>query len=201
MRMSRRRLGATNTFDLMTRSKLRRRILCSITQPMTAAQLARFSSTSLDFSAKCLRYLKTSRCFRCLNPESNVSRLYWLTSLGKRVQEILYQEMKLPPPSRFCPTIDWKVYGKVCFSHRSMVVQVLTQPMTAVAIRRKAYRTFGSIRLSTNNARDVLRFLVRLHIAELVEEEHFKKLHYRLTRIGLQFQKLLLRVRRPVVQR
>lgn len=174
-------------------SKLRQRVCLAITQPMTATQLSERLGKSLAKCGKALLGLKSHKIMKCLNPAAHRNRMFWLTTMGKKLRRHLGAKV-----SCRCdyPHIEWKSYATVCFSQRSQVIQTLAFPMQPAEIKRKAARRFSGCRMSANNVRDVIRYLKKKRIVRPVMLR--KKAHprYALTKIGLQMRRLLLRVRR-----
>lgn len=170
-------------------------------QPMTVAQLARNVAMTLNGSCECLRQLRDPGYVKCLNPDAMIGRVYWLTSQGMDIQELIYRERNIPMPERFFPLVDWNLYGRVCSTHRSIVIQALSQPMQPATIKRKAYASDRSIRMSANNTRDVVRFLLKCLVVERVHRKRSAHPLYQLTALGLQYRTLLHRARQSTWQR
>lgn len=169
--------------------KSRLRVFQAITQPATATQLSRKLRLSLDRCNNALLVLQTHKLLRCLNPTATRSHLFWFTKTGKDVQQDLSQGAC---PSHDYPEIDWGLYASVCFSQRSEVIKNLTYPMQPSQIKRRATFQNPGLRMSSNNARDVIQYLKRHGVVRPVELR--KKAHpgYELTEIGLQIRRLLL---------
>jgi DNA-binding HxlR family transcriptional regulator len=171
--------------------KLRRNICLAVKQPMTAMQLSGRLGRPLGRCCKALRGLRVHRIVRCLNPGALRNRVFWFTPLGKRLRRHLGSAE--PFSGKFSCT-DWKLYAKLCFSHRSRVIQALTSPMQPSKIKRKAAQLFPGLRMSANNVRDVIRYLVAHGIVRPVQLK--KRMHpgYELTEVGQKMRRLLLRV-------
>jgi hypothetical protein len=167
----------------------RQGVLRAITQPITATQLSRKLRLSFDRCNNSLLTLQTHNLVRCLNPTATRNHLFWLTQAGKDAQRDLGQGSC---PSHDYPDIDWGQYASVCFSQRSEVIKHLTYPMQPSQIKRRATFHAPGLRISSNNARDVVRYLKRHGIVRPVKLK--KKAHpsYELTEIGLQMRRLLL---------
>lgn len=171
--------------------RLRQRICRLVTQPMTAGQLSGRLGRSLARCCKALRGLKSHKIVRCLNPAALRNRVFWFTPLGKKLRGHLGEQEHSPCD---LPRVDWKLYAKVCFSHRSRIIQALTSPMQPSKIKRKAALLFPGLRMSANNVRDVIRYLVAHGIVRPVKVK--KRVHpaYELTEVGQQMRRLLLQV-------
>ena len=171
--------------------RLRQGICRSVTQPMTAMQLSKRLGRPLGRCCKALRGLRSHKIMRCLNPAAKRSRVFWFTPLGKRLRQHLGGAE--PICGKFSHT-DWKLYAKLCFNHRSRVIQTLTSPMQPAKIKRKAAQLFPGLRMSANNVRDVIRYLVAQGIVRPVKQK--KRVHpaYELTELGQRMRRLFLRV-------
>lgn len=170
-------------------NKRRQDVLRAITQPITATQLAGKLRLSFDQCSNVLLTLQKHGVVRCLNPTAMRSHLFWLTRAGKDAQRDLSQGAC---PSHDYPEIDWGLYASVCFSQRSEVIKNLTYPMQPSQIKRRATFQTPGLRMSSNNARDVIQYLKRHGVVRPVELK--KKAHpgYELTEISLQMRRLLL---------
>jgi len=167
----------------------------TIKQPLTGKQIGRRTVMPIDSCSYVVAKLVTKGLLICLNPEARNSRLYWLTDLGVLCQKRLHQDFALAYEEYDLPSIDWSVYGWVCFNHRAAVVQVLTKPMQPSEMKRKLRQIGSDVRISANNIRDIIRLFHEKQIVRKVPIR--KKAHprYELTDQGLQIQKLLNRAR------
>lgn len=172
-------------------SELERSILLRLTQPVTSTQLARRLGISLDRCSNVLAGLLGKRLIRCLNPAATRSRLYWLTKSGRKCQREMDSQRTVISD---IPDIDWKLYGTICFSHRSEVIRTLTAPMQPAQIKRRAAFRKPGLRMSANNVRDVIHYLKTHGVVRPIPIK--KRAHpcYELTEIGQHFQRLLLQV-------
>ena len=169
-----------------------KRIFLRLSQPTTAIQLSHQMGIPSDQCSYLLARMAALKLMRCLNPYSRRSRLYWFTRLGKAWQRRLRHLDRLPPIQHDFPDLDWSLYGDVCYSHRATVVKTLGDPMQPAQIKRRALQRDATIRMSANNARDVVRFLYSHGVIEpvMIRKKAFPR--YRLTEIGKHFQRLLL---------
>ncbi len=124
----------------------------------------------------------------CLNPQARRSRLYWVTAGGAAHSK------------RFCaarcdhqPSIDWDLYGWVCYSHRAAILKALVRPLQPCEIKRKARSDNPSLRMSANNVRDVIRLFVGKGIVRCVPGKRRAHPRYELTALGDTLRTLLLR--------
>ena len=166
----------------------RRRVLTCLIQPMTATQLSRLTGLDLDHTMFVVRRLVKVQFLTCLNPQARRSRLYWLTGRGAAYCR------------RFCsgrcdhqPSIDWDLYGWVCYSHRAAILKTLAGPLQPCEIKRKARFDNPSLRMSANNVRDVIRLFVGKDIVRTVPGKRRAHPRYELTTLGDTLRSLLLR--------
>lgn len=150
---------------------------------------------SLKRCSESVRQLRTEGHVTCLNPRASSGRVHWLTCSGIHHQTSLCRIMDVDPPVHFLPEVDWALYGSICFSHRSMVVRHLQGPMQAVQIKRRAYFHDPSMRMSANNARDVIRYLLSKGIIERVPVRGRRHPCYDFTPAGKPYQLLLAKAR------
>ncbi|TWU21301.1 hypothetical protein [Bythopirellula polymerisocia] len=165
-------------------------VLSILTQPVTATQLARQLRIPLDRCSNVLSGLCSQGLICCVNPEATRSRLFWLSESGRKYKNA--QEAH-PVGTTDMQSIDWRLYGTVCFSHRSEVIRTLSEPLQPAQIKRRAAFRKPGLRMSANNVRDVIRYL-KSH--GVVRPVHLKKrAHplYELTELGHHFQRLLLK--------
>lgn len=124
--------------------------------------------------------------------------MYWLTPLGIACQEQLRKLQGLPPLAHAFSDIDWKLYGSLCFSHRSAIIKALSEPLQPAAIKRKARSQNPNIKMSANNVRDAIKPFVKNGVLQQIQVK--KKMHprYELTALGKKFQRLLRDADTPV---
>lgn len=184
-------MGTTDCHSAGITSALEREILLRMAQPMTATQLAGRLSQSLDACSGALRTLQQRNLIRCLNPQANKSRLYWWTPSGLEQQAELAGSSL---PAHDLPDLDWSLYGSICFRQRSEVIRTLSTPMLPAKIKRLASFRKSALKLSSNNVRDVLRYLEQHGIVRRIPLPKKKHPGYELTPVGEHFRRLLLRV-------
>ncbi len=166
----------------------RRRVLTCLIQPMTATQLSRLTGLDLDPTMKVVRRLVKLQFLRCLNPQARRSRLYWLTT-----RRAAYSERFGSARCDHQPSIDWDLYGWVCYSHRAAILKALTHPLQPCEIKRKARFDNPALRMSANNVRDVIRLFVVKGIVRSVRGKRRAHTRYELTTLGDALRTLLLR--------
>lgn len=167
----------------------RRRVLTCLIQPMTATQLSRLTGLDLDHTMFAVRGLVKLQFLRCLNPQARRSRLYWLTA-----RRAAYSERFGSARCDHQPSIDWDLYGWVCYSHRAAILKALAGPLQPCEIKRKARFDNPSLRMSANNVRDVIRLFVVKGIVRSVRGKRRAHTRYELTALGDALRTLLLRV-------
>ena len=158
---------------------------------MTATQLAHQLDVNASTCMSILSERQAHGLLVCLNPSARKSRLYWLTASGVRMQSELRVRAGLAPLAHDAPEIDWSLYGFVCFSHRAAILSVLTEPLQAATIKRRARTRQPGIRLSANNVRDAMRLLVAGGIVRRVCVRKKKHAHYELAEACRGFPRLL----------
>lgn len=181
----------SETYEWVIQDENRKRMLISIQQPMTAKQLSRQTAISKEMCSYLLGKFAALQLCVCLNPIAGNSRLYWMTDIGKEIQGKLQKEMNLPQKDIGFDSVNWNLYGWVCFSHRSIVLRALIEPMQPSEIRHRIRYRFPFAKITANNVRDIIRLFEKKAIVRKVFVK--KKVHprYELTEAGLQFQKLL----------
>ncbi len=155
---------------------------------MTATQLSRLTGSDLNRTMFVVRGLIKLQFLRCLNPQARRSRLYWLTGRGAAYCW------------RVClgrcddqPSIDWDLYGWVCYSHRAAILKALAGPLQSCEIKRKARFANPGLKMSANNVRDVIRLFVGKNIVRTVLGKRRAHPRYELTSLGDTLRSLLLR--------
>jgi len=181
----------SEAYRYVIQSDRRHRILHSITQPLTAKQLAKRTGLNRDSCCEVLSQLRSARLVVCLNEKARQSRLYAPTILGFRTQRRFRAEDNLPSPEFFKPVCDWNLYGRLCHRHRSAVLLAMTEPLQPSIIKRHARSRDSEVRMSANNVRDVMRLLVAWGVARPVQIRRRAHLRYELTEQGRVFQELL----------
>ena len=164
----------------------------TIKQPLTGKQIGRRTGIPTDTCSYVVAKLVNRGLLTCLNPEARNSRLYWLTDLGMQCRKRLHHDLTLAYEACDLPSIDWSLYGWICFSHRSIVMKTLTEPMQPSEIKRVIRKKKTGMKISANNIRDVVRLLLEKGIVQKVFAR--KKAHprYELTDSGNQFRELLV---------
>lgn len=170
-----------------------------VVQPLTVQQIARKLRVPLKCCSEVTASLRNRGHLACLNPDALCSRVYWLTPLGVEVQAFFFRARCVSTPQHFVPDADWKLYGRVCFSHRTTVVRTLRRPMRPARIKREARSRDPGLRMSANNVRDVIGFLKTHGVVEPVHRSRQTHPEYQLTAQGRVFQDLLERARQGVL--
>lgn len=141
-----------------------------------------------------LRKMTERGVLMCLTPTMRHSRVYWLTTRGERIQRELRRYADLRLLEHDVPAVDWTQYAFTCFSHRMVILSVLTEPLTPALIKRRARRRYPWIRMSASNVREAVIRLKQRAIVEsllLPKERHPR---YVLTPMCHDFPRLLQRV-------
>lgn len=160
---------------------------------MTAIQLSRRLDLKRYSCMSALRELAQRGLMTCLNPTARQSRLYWLTEAGVRAQNRLRREAGAAGLVHDLPDVNWEQYGFVCYSHRAAIVCVLSEPLQAATIKRRARRRWSSLRMSANNVRDAVKLLRTAGIVRAVRVRRRKHPRYELVEDCRGFPRLLAR--------
>ena len=178
-------------------SEKRRLILANLSQPLTATQAASRTGIGRDSCLHHLWSLTLRRILRCLNTDTRYSRLYWLTGLGRTCQRRIRKDAGQGSWVHRYPKIPWDLYSSVCYRHRSAVVEAMRGQMQAAVIKRRALSRDSTLRMSANNVRYVMKYLVETEVVQKIQVKKKKHPRFELTDLGLEFQRLLLGVRVP----
>jgi predicted transcriptional regulator len=180
----------SNINEWTAKEENRRRILISMKQPLTAKQISRITRINLDTCSYVLGRFASKGLSVCLNPAARNSRLYWLTDLGRTCQELNLPEQT--EKAYGLPSVNWELYGWVCFSHRTAVIRTMTGPMQPSEVKRILRVHRPNIRISANNIRDVMKLLLEKGLVQKVFVRKKAQPRYELTDSGNQFRQLLM---------
>ncbi len=172
-------------------SPRRTAMVVGLEQPLTAMQASRRLGTDPHATSFLFWELAARGVTACVNPSATTNRLHWLTEVGLTCRDRIRSGLSLPPLPQRLPDVPWSLYAELLFRHRSAVVLALTEPMRPSHIRRRAMLRDGGLRMSANNTRDVVRFLVENKVAQPVPVD--RQLHpwYELTELGARCRQLL----------
>jgi len=182
----------SNVYEWIKKQESRGETLMAMNQPLTAKQIARKTGIPMDTCSYTIAKLTARGLLTCLNPKAMNSRLYWITELGRQCRKQLYQDKNLPYKEYDLPSVNWPLYGWLCYSHRAAVIRFLTEPMQPSAIKRTLRIYKPNVKISANNIRDVVRLLLEKGIVQKVFVR--KKAHprYELTEVGHKLRQLLI---------
>ena len=183
-------MQSNETIFWLQQGEERLRVLMALFQPTTAQQLASRLGKSLRSISEHIRQLRVYRVLTCLNPTAHQSRLYWLTDEGKSCRDLLAGIYNTDIPSAF-PTVDWDVYGDLCFRHRHAVLLALKGRMRPPQVKKSALAHNSRLRMSIDNCREVLYWMRNRGVVKAVRPraEYFP--YYELTGVGRSCQSLL----------
>ena len=88
--------------------------------------------------------------------------------------------------------VDWNLYGKVCYRQREAVLRALVRAMQPIEIKRRAKSQNSQLKMSANNARDVIQYFLDEGIVRKLEIGGRTYPLYEPTEVGRKFQFLLL---------
>ncbi|HYE03141.1 MAG TPA: hypothetical protein VD963_07890 [Phycisphaerales bacterium] len=185
-------MSVEEVYAWVAASQRRVRVLWQMVQPLTAGQIARRVGLALASCSYVLWEFSMNDVASCLNGSSKRNRVYWLTPTGVQCQARLFAAHKVPLPAHDFPSVDWNLYGDMCFRHRSAMIRSLAEPLQPSEARRRARQHNPGLRMSGNNARDVVRSLLRSDLVEPVEVPGQRHRRYVLSDAGRQFRQLLL---------
>jgi hypothetical protein len=176
----------------IARSARRERIVARLHQPLTVAQLARREGLGPRQAEHSFRDLAAHGIVECLNPTACKSRVYWLTPPGRRCQERTRRRMGLPPMHHDFPVVDWDLYGSILYRHRTAIIKAISRPMQPSAVKRRARRDDQALRMSANNARDVIKLFLKRGLVRAVRIPRQRHPRYQLTDPGNALRELIL---------
>ena len=188
----------SEAYQYIQQSQRRKLVLAALTQPMTANQLARRTNLSRAVCSQVQVELVIHDLVTCLNPLARRSRLYWLTDLGKQVQSRNCSDRIPSSTQQFVSSVDWALYGQMCFTHRAAVVRALNEPLQPAAIKRRARARQPQLRISANNVRDIIRLLAAWGVVHPVHVRRKAHPRYELTDTGKAIKQLLDRAEVPL---
>ncbi len=185
-----------NVYKWIIKEEERKKIVLSIRQPLTAKQISRKTRINVGTCSYLLSKFAARGITVCLNPDARSSRLYWVTDMGRKCQKHLGPD--LPELTRDLPSVNWELYGWICFNHRGAIIRILTEPMQPSEIKRKLRQIGSDVRISANNIRDIVRLFLQKGIVQKVFAR--KKAHprYKLTELGTKLQELLRQAEMPL---
>lgn len=185
-------MADTQVYPWIIQQDRRKKILIAMRQPSTAKQIARNTGIPVDTCSYLLIIFTAKGLLKCLNPQARSSRLYGLTTLGKKYRKHLHRVLDRPYKEYIFPDIPWTLYGWVCFNHRSTVLKTLSEPMQPSEIKRFLRIHHARMKISANNIRDVIKLLLARKIVRPVRVKNKAHLRYELTELGHQIRQLLL---------
>ena len=120
-------MNKTEVYEWLINSHRRKLLIMNISQPMTVSQLANQAKLQREACTFLLWQLSVYCLVKCLNKEARACRLYWLTDSGKECQRRVLREESIPAYVYNYPKVNWKLYGWVCYRHRSRMVQIFSR--------------------------------------------------------------------------
>jgi len=184
-------MKTTHVYPWIMQETIRKDFLITVTQPMTAGQISRRTGIPKDTCSHIIAQCSAQSLLICLNPQQRNSRLYGLTSHGRKIRKQLCESTNLPFKEYEQPDINWSLFGSVCFNHRSAVIRTMSGPIQPSEIKRVLRMHQSSIKISANNIRDIIKQLLSKNIVRSVKVNKKAHLRYELTELGIQLQRLL----------
>ena len=191
-------MQTSNVYEWITKEENRKKLLLSIRQPLTAKQISRETRIGVDTCSYLLAKFAVKGIVACLNPNARNSRLYWVTELGQKCRERLHRQLSLPEKQYDVPSVNWELYGWVCYNHRSPIIRILTEPMQPSEMKRRLRQIGSNVRISANNIRDIIRLFHEKGIVRKMSVRKRAHPRYELTDQGIQIQKLLNQAHMPL---
>lgn len=170
----------------------REKVLMALKMPLTAKLLARKTGMSGNACSYIIAKFSEKGIVYCLNPKARNSRLYWLAEVGRRCQKQLCREKAILYQEYDISDADWVLFGWVCFSHRSVVIRILNQPMYPGEIRRYIRKRQPDIKINAGNIQDVIKLFLAKRIVQPVKIKKRVYPRYELTDLGYQLKQLLI---------
>ncbi len=187
-------------YDSIIAGENTRKILSAFAQPLTATQLSKKTSIPVGTVQQAILKLSMTGLVLCINPSQRNSRVYRLTKHGIQVRNKVCQNISQTFKEYNQPSIDWNLYGCLCFNHRTAVIKILTEPMQPSEIKRVFRMQRHKIRINSNNIRDIIKFFMARGIVRPVKVNGRAYLRYELTDLGNRFRHLLIQAEIPFVQ-
>lgn len=181
-------------YEWVRKEESRKKILTVLKMPLTAKQLAKKTDIPADTCSYIVANLNTKGVLTCLNPNAGNSRLYWTTDSGRSCRKQLCQDLNIPYEEyEDVDSVNWDLFGWVCFSHRSIVIRTLTHSMQPSEIKRQIRSQKPNTKISANNVRDIIRLFKTKGIVQPLKIR--KKAHprYELTESGTKLRQLLIK--------
>ena len=173
------------------RSSRRAKLIHALSQPMTVGQLARASHIDPDTCSRLLAELAAKDLVFCLNRTTGRHRLYWFTGLGLECRGLIDDSKPIAMLRQLFPTVDWHLYGAICFRHRAAVIKALRAPMKPAEIKRRLRLQQPDLRISANNIRDVIGYLKKQGVVRQVRLRRRGHPSCALTGVGEDLRRLL----------
>ncbi len=185
------------TYRWLELNERRRIVLLSINQPLTATHVARRTGITRDSCQHYLRALMHWGLVQCLNKGTRHNQLYWLTKRGEKYQRKLLTERGSPPLPHRKPDVPWDAYSAVCYRHRSAVIEAMLGHLQACEIKKRSFARDPRVRMSANNVRDVIKYLLGQQIVRKVQVRRRRHPLYELTELGGELKQLLAGIKAP----
>ncbi|MCG3132744.1 MAG: hypothetical protein FLDDKLPJ_03610 [Phycisphaerae bacterium] len=177
-------MNLSKVYPWILKSPRRKLVLLNFSQPLTANQMSKRTGLSLDACSYVFWEFTLKKLSTCLNNAAQRNRVYWLSRLGLVCRRRSFRDQEKEMPTPFVPDVDWDLYGQVCHRHRSAIIKALREPMQPAAAKRRARALDPTLRMSGNNARDVMRWLRKAGLVDAIREPGARFPKYRLLQMG-----------------
>lgn len=174
----------------------RLRVFLALSQPLTASQMSARLGKPRSSVSEHLRQMQTYGVVRCLNEASRRSRVFGLTSSGGHCHATLadiYRQAAVATGAG----VDWVTHGRLCFRHRGAVLLALRGRMRPTQIKKQALASDPCLRMSVDNCRQVLRWMVAQGVARATRARGKRFSYYMLTEVGVACREAMQTARAP----
>lgn len=185
-------MNLSKVYPWILKSPRRKLVLLNFSQPLTANQMSKRTGLSLDACSYVFWEFTLKKLAACLNNAAQRNRVYWLSRLGLACRRRSFRDQEKEVPAPFVPDVDWDLYGQVCHRHRSAIIKALAYPMQPAAAKRRARSLDPTLRMSGNNARDVMRLFRQRGLVVPVQKPGWLYPKYELVEMAQSIRQLLL---------
>lgn len=184
-------MNLSKVYPWILKSPRRKLVLLNFSQPLTANQMSKRTGLSLDACSYVFWEFTLKKLATCLNNAAQRNRVYWLSRLGLACRRRSFRDQEKEMPAPFVPDVDWDLYGQVCHRHRSAIIKALREPMQPAAVKKRARALDPTLRMSGNNARDVMRLFRQRGLVVPLNEAGRRFPRYELAEMAKQMRELL----------
>ncbi len=174
------------------------KIIAAASQPLTSRQISKKTGIPQYICSYQISKLVRNNLLYCLNSSAGNSRLYFPTKICQTYRKLVCDHLNLAYTEVYLPDIDWDIYGRLCFNHRTAVIKTLDEPMQPSQIKRLLRIQRPNIKISANNIRDIIKHFLKSNVVSPVQVKKKMHLRYELTETGKQYKQLLMLAEVPL---